>query len=177
MNTKIIILLALIAQNVFAAGEHKHHKHHHAAHVHGGGELSIAFDNLNGRIEFKTAAQSVLGFEYKPKKDKDLQKLKTVTEQFNNSIQQFVQFDQGAECIITPDVIGQIPEKGETEIVKHSDWQAHYNVVCKKSVVDTKIKIDFSVFKNLKDLDVTVLAGSLQKSVEYKGKPIEINLK
>lgn len=175
MSTKIFIYILFITNSVFAANEHK--QHNHAAHVHGGGQLSIAFDDLQGRIEFKCAAESVLGFEYKPKKEQDVKTLNLVTEKFMTSIEQYIQFETSSRCKITADQIGQVPEKGEKTVSKHSDWQAQYNVICEKSIVGSKLKIDFSNFSHLKDVDITILAGAIQKRAEYKGSVLSIDLK
>jgi len=175
MNTRIIIFIFFITNYVLAAQGHK--KHNHAAHVHGGGQLSIAFDGLEGRIEFKCAAESVLGFEYKPKKEQDIKTLNAVTEKFSNSINKFIQFDQDSRCQITSEQIGQVPEKGEKTVSKHSDWQAQYNVKCEKSIAGSKLKIDFTDFDHIKDLDITLLIGAIQKNAEYTGRAISIELK
>ena len=175
MNIKIIIFIFFITNFAFAASEHK--QHNHAAHVHGGGQLSIAFDDLQGRIEFKCAAESVLGFEYKPKKEQDVKTLNSVTDKFRTLIAKYVQFEASSNCKITPDQIGQVPEKGEKTVSKHSDWQAQYNVTCEKSIVGSKLKIDFTHFVHLKDVDITVLVGAIQKSAEYKGSSLNIELK
>ena len=60
---------------------------------------------------------------------------------------------------------------------EHSDFVANYSVECKKEIKGTKVTFDFTAFKGLKDLDVTLLVGDLQKSVEVKRKPITVELK
>jgi hypothetical protein len=157
----------------------KHHEHReHGAHVHGGGTLAIAFDDLNGKIEFKGAAEGVLGFEYQPRSEKDKKAVAEAVAMFENNISKMVQFDPSLNCKFKKELIGQVPEKGEEGSGEHSDWAANFAVTCEKSPIGTNLTVDFSNIKRLKDVDITVLVGSVQKSAEFKGKkPVIIELK
>ena len=88
-----------------------------------------------------------------------------------------IQFDSSLNCQFTKEMIGQVAEEGEEGSGEHSDWAANFAVTCDKSPLGSKLTIDFAHFKRLKDIDVTILAGSIQKSVEFKGKPITTELK
>lgn len=171
---KLLFLLLVSGLSFNAVAKEKHS---HGAHVHGVAKLAVAFDELKGKVEFKGAAEGVLGFEYAPKTEKDKKAVADVTKYFEEEISQMVQLDASLGCQFTKEQIGQVPEAGEKTITKHSEWVANYTVVCKKSPLGTKITFDFTQITHLNDLDITVLVGNLQKSEEFKKKPVTIELK
>ena len=150
---------------------HQHHKKaHHHAHAHGAGEVKIAFNNLEGRIEFKVAAESVLGFEYTPKSEKDKGVLSTVVNTFTTDAASMFQFTTDVACVLTADKVEQV-STGKN----HSYFVSTYNVACAKSVSGTKLNVDLSKYSKIKNLDVQVLVGTGSVSAKYKGKPISID--
>lgn len=168
------ISLSVNAQTKKSKPDHRHHE----AHVHGSATLAIAFDEGKGRIEFKGAAEGILGFEHKPKNKKDQKVVDDAIAKFESDIAKMVQFDSSLNCQFTKDMIGQVAEAGEdASSGEHSDWAANFNVSCAKPLAGTNIKVDFSNFKLIKDIDITVLAGAIQKSAEFKKKPVVIELK
>ncbi len=176
MKTRILVATLFLALNVIAKEKKQEHREH-GAHVHGAGNLAIAFDDTKGKIEFKGAAEGILGFEHKPKNKKDEKAVADAVAHFENDIGKMVQMDASLGCQLTKEMIGQVPEEGEEGSGEHSDWAANFTVACAKSPLGTKIVIDFSSFKLLKDMDITVLAGTVQKSAEFKKKPVTIELK
>lgn len=184
MKNSLVLGLILVSTAVYA-GKKKEHRHHEA-HVHGGATLSIAFDQLKGKVEFKAASEGVLGFEHEAKSEKDKKKLTDTVAKFESSIGSMIKFDESAGCAFTKEKIEMVPEKEdhdekekghEEHKGEHSDFIANFSVDCKKEIKGTKVTFDFTSFKGLKDLDVTLLVGDLQKSVEVKRKPVTIELK
>lgn len=176
----VILAVSVFSMVAFASGKTKNSKtehRQHEAHVHGAGSLAIAFDDARGRIEFKGAAEGVLGFEHKPKNKKDQLVVDKAQAQFEREIGQMVQFDKALNCQFAKEQIGQVPEEGEESSGEHSDWAATYNVTCAKSPAGTKVTVDFSQFKLIKDIDITLLVGSVQKTAEFKKKPVTIEIK
>lgn len=167
------------------AGNKKGH-HHHKAHVHGTATLDLAFDQLKGRIEFKSPAEGVLGFEHMPKSDQDKKKLNDTITTFEKKIAAMIKFEEALNCIFTKEKIEMAEEETEMTEKKdhhdekhegeHSDFIALFNVDCKKSPQGSKIKFDFSQFKGLRNIDVTILLDDLQKSVQVQKKPITLDL-
>lgn len=151
----------------------KEHRHHHA-HSHGAGKMSLAFDGLNGRIEFEVAAESILGFEYAPKTDKDKKTLADAIKAFQENFSKMVQFDSTLGCEMTAD---KVEQKMEGKTSSHSNFKASYDVTCKKSVVQSKVKFNFSQYEHLNDLDVTILADQVQKNLEMTNKESSVELK
>lgn len=176
MKYPILIALCFLTLRAQSAEKKQEHREH-GAHVHGAGNLAIAFDETHGKIEFKGAAEGILGFEHKPKSKKDEKTVSNAVAQFDKNISKMIQMDPALNCLFTKEMIGQIPEKGEEGSGEHSEWAANFDVTCDKSPLGTKMIIDFSYFKLLNDMDITVLVESVQKSAEFKRKPVTIDLK
>lgn len=176
MKLQILATILFLSTSTMAK-EKKHEHREHSAHVHGAGTLAIAFDDTKGQVEFKGASEGILGFEHKPKNKKDEKIVADAVSRFENDIGKMIQMDASLGCQFTKEKIGQVSEAGEEGSGEHSDWAANFTVACAKSPMGTKIIIDFSSFKLLKDIDITILAGSAQKSAEFKKNPVTIELK
>lgn len=183
---KPILFLALIFgfNNAFAK-KHKTHRHHEA-HVHGAASLNIAFDHMQGKLEFKAASMGLLGFEHEAKTEKDKKILSEAISNFENNISKLVKFEDALGCTFSKEKIEMTaaadkPSKKSKHkhehMAEHSDFIAHFTIQCQKEVKGSKIQFDFSSYSDLKDLDVTILIGELQKTLELKGKPASIDLK
>ncbi len=182
---KVLTIVVLLASASAFAGKKKEHRHHEA-HVHGGATLSVAFEQLKGKIEFKAASEGVLGFEHEAKSEKDKKKLNETIQKFETSMASMIKFDESLGCVFTKDKVEMVPEKEDHEGKdkdhdkhkgEHSDFIANFSVECKKEIKGTSVTFDFTAIKGIKDLDVTLLIGDLQKSVEIKKKPVTVELK
>jgi hypothetical protein len=93
-------------------------------------------------------------------------------------------------CVFTATQVGRVTDAGKGDEHdhshkknhdhkhgEHSDFVAMYDVKCQKAVEGAKITFDFRRFKRLKDLDITLVAGSIQKSAELKRKPLTVEVK
>jgi Protein of unknown function (DUF2796) len=175
MRILFVLVLCLITSNSFAKGSKKKTEHRgHKAHVHGAGQLSIAFDGLKGRIELKLAAANILGFEHFAETDVDKAILENATNTFKEHFSKMVQFDATLGCVMIPDKVGQKMEKKKS---KHSDFEASYNIECQKSVLNSNLKFNFGQYDQLKDIDVTILVDKLQKNLEISDKESSVTLK
>lgn len=143
------------------------------AHVHGSGKLSIAFDQSNGKVEFRTPAAAIVGFEHAAKSAQDKKAVSEASAKFESEIRSLVQMHPRLNCVFKKDNIEVKAAKGGG----HSDFVANFNVICLRSPLGTSLTVDFSLYPNMKDVDVTVLVGELQKTAEVKSKPVEIELK
>ena len=199
----MIFSLFVISSQSSMALKKKHR--HHEAHVHGAAELSIAFDQLKGQVEFKAASDGLLGFEYQAQSEADKKKLAETISVFENKITQMIQLDQAANCQWTKEKVEMVfsdksansaASKKETKKAnhkhhndhhahhahsqkqgEHSDFIAQFSFVCQKDLMGTQLIIDFSSFKKLSTIETTLLIGSLQKSVKVKSKPLQVDLK
>lgn len=173
MKMSFLIVVLSASSLAFAAGTKKNASEHreHEAHQHGSATLGIAFEGLTGSVEFKAAAEGILGFEHKAQSEKDKKTLKNLTEKFENEIGKMIAFEKDLKCVISKDSIELISEG------HHGDFVANYKVQCEKSPEGASLRLDFSSLKRIKDLDVTILIGAIQKSLELKGKPFKVDLK
>lgn len=167
-----ILSVSLLLQVASAKEAAKEHRHHHS-HQHGSAELAIAFDKNQGKVEFKTPSDSIVGFEHMAKSAKDKKTLADATAAIEKNISKIIQFDGKLNCQFKKESIDMIQEKEEL----HSDFVANFIVTCGASPLATSLVIDFSSYAKLKDIDVSLLIDSLQKSVEIKSEKKVIELK
>lgn len=76
---KTLLALSILATLAAQANEHKHdHDHekvgHIGAHVHGEAQLNVVLEDKELTIALETPAMNVMGFEYEPKTEEDLEK-------------------------------------------------------------------------------------------------------
>lgn len=168
---KLIIVFVFLSWPVFAHEKQKHREH--SAHAHGAGSLGIAFEGLKGKIDFKIPSDSIFGFEYAAKSDKDKIRRDEGLAKLETKIYEMVVFDSSLNCKIIKDKIEVLAESP-----KHSDTAATYNVTCEKSPVGTEVVFNFQKhFPKIKDLDVQVIVDNVQKSVEAKKNNTKLFLK
>lgn len=175
----------LLCLTSFAKEKHREH----GAHVHGAGTLGIAFDEAKGTLEFKIPSESIFGFEYTPTKEKDKKAMKDGLEKLETKISEMVVFDSSLNCLITKEKLEVVKEKHDGEDADHdkkqdehhgghSETVAIFLVKCDKSPVGTRIVFNFQkFFPRIKDLDIQVLAGAVQKSVEAKKNGASVEVK
>lgn len=142
-----------------------------SAHVHGAATLSLAFDELKGRLELRGAADSFIGFEHAAKSAADKKKLDESLKTFEAKLETRVKIDPILGCRFSKNRL-DMDVHG-----KHADFIASFDIKCVKSPDGGKIVFDFSDVKGLNDLDITVLSGNLQKTAEFKGAPVTVDLK
>ncbi len=164
---RILFILALC---FISTAAHRSHK----SHVHGAAKMSIAFDGLKGRIELKSAAAPILGFEHSAETYVDKSILEDATNTFKKHFSKMVQFEAALGCVIIPDKVGQ---KMENKKSKHSDFEATYGVECQRSVLNSIVKFNFGQYDQIKDIDVTILVDKLQKNIEISNLESSVTLK
>jgi hypothetical protein len=174
MIVGIISILSLSTALATDKKKNKKEHRHHQAHTHGAGKMSIAFDGLNGRIEFESAAESILGFEYSPQTNRDKKIVDDAVKTFKQDFAKMVQFDATLGCVIAVD---KVEQKMEGKNSSHSDFVASYNVQCKKTILNTTVKFKFTSYEHLNDVDVTILIDKLQKNIEITNKESSVDLK
>ena len=177
--TFLALILNLSSIVLAKAPVHRHHESHH----HGSAEVHIAIEDLKGKIEFKAAAEGVLGFEHLPKSKDEKSKLAAIYSQFENEISKMISFDKSLSCIYIKDKIqlqteDQNAEKSSRKHKgEHADFFASYDIKCNKTPIGSTLLVDFTSFSGLKDIDISILSGEIQKSIEAKSKPVSIELK
>ena len=172
--TFYFVLGSLLSANLGQAKNKVTAHREHGSHVHGQATLALAFDNLNGHLEFVTASESLLGFEHPAKSADDKKKLLAMKDQIKSGISNYVKFDKALTCNWTLSSADMVFEKTHST---HSNFVAKFEILCGKSVEGTRLSLDFTAFKKLHDIDVTILIGDLQLKSELKSKPVTIELK
>lgn len=174
-----LLFLILLPLTTFAGkkehshSENKKTKRHHHAHEHGAGELSIAFDGKAGRLEFKAAAESIVGFEHEAKKTTDIAVVEKSIADFKNQISTMVKMDPKLNCVFLAGKVELLREKKSS----HADFVAEFNIQCESLPLGSKLVIDFTNYKKLEDLKAMVLIDQVQKSLDIDAKLTEVELK
>ncbi len=140
----------------------KGHHHHHGAHEHGAAKLSIAFDGLEGQIEFESPAADIMGFEYRPKNLLDKKKSEEALAKLKSS-KEFLIFSSDLQCEQT-DAKSEVKYQGS-----HGEVHALWKVKCAKSPVKSSLNIKIGeIFPSLEKLEIEALIGDLQKKFNLK---------
>lgn len=176
------VLSALLMSNVAVAKKHGHHHHKHEAHVHGSATLNIAFDQLNGKIEFKSPAESIVGFEHEAKSANEILLKDKAIENFEKNISSMIQFDANSKCQISKESIGIVTKQSQKDSVKmkkgeHSDFIAIFNVKCENDLLNSNLKLNLSTVKKLHNIEIIILLDDLQKQFKIKNKEFDLFLK
>lgn len=171
MKMLLVTLFCLIAPALHAAEKHEHREH--GAHQHGSAEVSLAFDGAQGKFEFKSPSDSIVGFEHAAKSAQDIKTRDEAFKKFESQIGDMVSFDKSLNCQFKKEKLEMLAESA-----KHSDTQASFNITCAKSPEGSKVIFNFQKhFPNLKDVDVQVLTEKVQKSIEAKSNGTILELK
>ncbi|HEY8270649.1 MAG TPA: DUF2796 domain-containing protein, partial [Pseudobdellovibrionaceae bacterium] len=126
MRVYLIFAALLLSLSTPAAENHKHREHR--AHLHGSAELSLGFDGIQGKIEFKSPSDSIIGFEHMAKSSADKKIKDEALKKFETKISEIISFDRSLKCQITKDKI-EIVAESDT----HSDTTATFTAKCEKS--------------------------------------------
>lgn len=179
---KTMIAALLLVPFMAQAHGHEHHREH-KAHKHGTAELSIAFQGHEGRVEFRSPAESIIGFEHAATKEADIKTRDAALAKFESEIKNIVQFQADYKCAFTKDRVEQVIEAadGKDKAAKkgtHSDFLATFNVKCERAIDASTVTVEIQkAFPKVKEMKVTVLVDAIQKEVVVKKKAekIEIN--
>ena len=163
------VVLACI--QVAAKSPSKSHVHReHSAHEHGQGSLAIAFEGVTGTIELKAPAEAIVGFEHVAMTAADKKKEQAAYNFVEANMGKIVQFENALGCEL-------MREKIETSHAgEHADTLAIFKVVCAKTPFGSTLTLENKVLPKLKDIDVTILVGVLQKSAELGQKTVTVEL-
>lgn len=170
---KILILGSLLFWTALLHATEKHPHREKGAHKHGAAELSIAFDGPQGRLEFKSPSDSIVGFEHSAKSAKDLALRDDAFKKFETHISDMVFFEKSLQCQFKKEILEM-----RMESAKHSDTQATFSITCTTPPAGGKIVFNFQkYFPRLNNIDAQILLDKLQKSAEIKASGTVIELK
>jgi len=171
MKKALLIFFATLSLLHKASADEAKHREQ-GAHVHGAAKVDIAFDQLNGEVDYDGAAINIIGFEHPATTPQDKKALEDSLKKFETSFPKIIQFDPSLGCK-TISSTANLEKNGA-----HADVNAHIKLTCAKSPLNSKIKIDFAKdYPTLKKIQVQLLVDSLQKSQAIDSFPAEIEVK
>lgn len=176
MKSLLIALLAGVSV-IAVAHEHKHeHKAGHKAHVHGEAKVTVAFEGMKGKIELEIPAESLLGFEHKPKNPTEEKKVSDGLAKLESSIGKMLVFAADLKCSIKKenlDIDYQAEGSGT-----HADVDGDFSVECAKSPVGTKVQLSFfQPWMKAKSFETQFLLDNVQKSFKHTKNGQNVELK
>ncbi len=167
------------------------HQHSLEAHVHGIGTLNIALENQLLELQFESPAMNIIGFEYQPTTEADIQSVKAAQNTLSNAAELFA-FSPAAQCRLTSVSIENALLKGsgahehdhdhdhdhesqhEADIAEHqhNDISAHYQYHCATPAQLNSIDLAglFKLFTQTEKIQVQLIVGDHQQGAELSAK-------
>jgi hypothetical protein len=140
----------------------KEEAHGHGAHEHGKAKLSLAFEGTKGTIEFESPAESIVGFEHKPKNADEKKKVDAAMATLKARVGEMVMLPAAAGCKITAKEV-EMHQDGD-----HAEFHAEYNVNCAKPV-SGEVRFGISkVFPSVNEVEVQALSDKGQSGATIK---------
>lgn len=168
----------LLAVSVLVSGQTRSRK----AHEHGSAKVNIAFESAKGApkgvIEFEAPAEGVVGFEHEAKTAADKAKVTAALNTLKTRFAEMVVLPAASACKITNksakveaehDHDHDKKKKAAAKQEQHSEVHAEFDVACAKPLSGGEIRFGFTkVFPKIHDVDVALLAGEQQLSLEVE---------
>lgn len=163
------------------------HQHSLEAHVHGIGTLNIALENQLLELQLESPAMNIIGFEYQPTTEADIQSVKAAQNTLSNAAELFA-FSPAAQCRLTLVSIHNALLKGSgahdhdhdhesqpaAEIAEHqhNDISAHYQYHCATPAQLNSIDLAglFKLFTQTEKIQVQLIVGDHQQGAELSAK-------
>ena len=170
------------------------HQHSLEAHVHGIGTLNIALENQLLELQLESPAMNIIGFEYQPTTEADIQSVKAAQNTLSNAAELFA-FSPAAQCRLTSVSIENALLKGSgahdhdhdhdhesqpaAEIAEHqhNDISAHYQYQCATPAQLKSIDLAglFKQFSQTEKVQVQLIIGDHQQGAELSAKNTSLN--
>lgn len=191
MKSLSILSVLLLSSSISLAGSDHHHHHHkkqkrhHKAHVHGSGKLMIAASGDTLNVELELPAHDIIGFEHKPKNDKQKELLTKAVARLKQ-ISENIEISKNANCLpkekakVDSPLIGKNHDHHHDHHKKndeHSEFKVSYHFKCKNMKNLTWVKIlSFKHFKNMENLKAMAVMDSGQFSGSLNAKKVVFKL-
>jgi len=145
--------LVLLASHGLLSAEPHHH--HHGAHVHGAATLLLAIENKSLQVELNSPAMNIVGFEHKPKNQKQKAAVKQAIKLLQTADNVF-NFTGEANCKLRDvRVESGLNNEGHRDSLdhgsEHNEFQASYVFNC--SDPSALKQIDVNLFKHFPSLE------------------------
>ena len=195
---------ALLMVPIAFAGEKGKHKGH-GAHEHGHAKLNLVVEGTKLTAVLEAPSESIYGFEYEPKTEKDKKKRADGGEKLKNQFGKMLVLDKSLVCTFantkldlhvteeeaTSGAPGEAPKSGgaPSEAAKpaeakeshkhdaeHSETHAEFVATCLKPLAGTKAKFAFrKSFPRLKEIKVQVISEAKQSGAEIENDKGEVS--
>jgi Protein of unknown function (DUF2796) len=150
-------------------------KRHSEAHVHGVAEINIAVEGSKADIEFRSPAESVMGFEHEAKSESDKKKREAALRTLQNKMNQMVLFDPKLRCKFSEPKTTVVEEKEERskeqsgKTGEHREVRATSSVRCDKPLAGSRVTFGVTkVFPEIYEVKVQVLSDTKQSGATIK---------
>uniref|UniRef100_A0A486XJ97 Predicted zinc-binding protein n=1 Tax=Rheinheimera sp. BAL341 TaxID=1708203 RepID=A0A486XJ97_9GAMM len=147
------------------ADDHNHNDHNHehdhehdddamafGAHVHGHAILTLVLEGNEMQLAFQSAAQSVVGFEHKPRTPEQQQEVAAAIAVFNQGDWFSVNADANCELTLA---------EASTDLTElqansgHADFYANYQMLCQRPASLSELQLNlFQLLPALQHMDV-----------------------
>ncbi len=145
------------------------------AHTHGESTWSLALEGNSGKLLINAPAVSVVGFEYEPKKKKDIKKSAAALQKFENTIALMVVIPAEYSCVWSKNALDILRAEGDS---KHSEVDGEFEVVCQKDLAGAEITFNIQkFFPRFRLVNFEVLFGNIQKSLPVSKSGAKVYLK
>lgn len=160
-----LVAVSFFSLNLTQAHSKKHH-HHQKAHVHGAAKMAVAFEGLQGKLEFEAPSESIYGFEHEAKTEKQKKAVADALLKLEQKMPEMVVFATSLGCSWTKNKIEVVREDGDS---KHSDVKAEFSLACQQSPLNSEVKLQFSAhFPKLKSVETQWIVDQIQKSTKTR---------
>ena len=168
LSVLLSILPVAIAAEPAQPEKHEHeHEHEHedefsalGAHVHGKALLTLVLEGNEMQLAFQSAAQSVLGFEHKPRTPEQQQEVASAIAVFNQG--QWFTVNPQANCELTM-------AEASTDLTQanvsggHADFYANYQLLCQSPARLNAISLTiFNLLPALEQVEVQWIVNGQQ---------------
>ena len=175
------VALAMLSSGMGGAAE----KRRHEAHTHGVAEVNIAIDGSKVDVEFRSPAESVMGFEHEAKSESDKQKRDAALRTVQTKINQMVVFDPKLNCKFSEVKTVIVEEEGEPgksqsdksahghkdqkKTAEHREVRATVSAACDKTLAGSRVTFGVhKTFPAIGEIKVQVLGDAKQSGATIK---------
>lgn len=184
-----LVVAASLAPCAYAAEKHKHKHKSHGAHEHGAAKLNLVVEGTKLTAQFEASSESLYGFEYEPKTDKEKKQRDAAGEKLKSNFEKMLVLDKTLGCAFQNTKLNlhvaekgaegeskPAPKEGKKEAV-HSETHAEFVATCQKPLAGTKASFAFrTFFPGVREIRVQVLSEAKQAGAEITNDKGDVTL-
>lgn len=147
-----------------------------AAHVHGTARLDVAVDGATLTLSLESPLDSLLGFEHRPRNDRQNAAVRAMADMFNKPAALFVP-TAAAQCIsVSVKLASPVLEAEKGGGDGHADLDGEFVFRCARpeALRDLDVRL-FAAFSHLRQLDVAVVSRRGQAAARLTPRQMRIS--